>query len=124
MALQVKKCFVSEIGIFGHSHGGGSTYNLADRLNDWRGAIGGFTIPFKSYVDAIKENSINAETRFPPSASFLINYYQRDGVIDGGPVPAADNHNVTAWGLGHGGIDNDARIIKAVSDSAKAKINP
>ena len=62
MALQVKKCFVSEIGIFGHSHGGGSTYNLADRLNDRRGAIGGFTIPFKSYVDAIKENSINAET--------------------------------------------------------------
>lgn len=75
-------------------------------------------------MDAIKENSIGPENRFPPSAAFLLNYYQRMGAIDGRPVTGADNHDVTAWGLGHVQIGKDARISKAVSDSAKAKINP
>ena len=121
---QVKTCFIKELGIFGHSHGGGSTYNLAKLLDEKRNEIGAFTIPYTGYVDAIKENSVNAEDRFPPSAAYLLNYYQKDGFIDGFSVPGADNHDVTPWGLGHGGIDNDARVIKAISDAAKARINP
>lgn len=121
---QVKTCFVGELGVFGHSHGGGSTYNLTKLLDQKRNEIGAFTIPYTGYVDAIKENSANAEDRFPPSAAHLLNYYQRDGFIDGFSVSGADNHNVTPWGLGHGGIDNDPRVIKAITDTAKAKINP
>ncbi len=107
-----------------HSHGGGSTYNMSNRLNVNRGAIGGFTIPYTGYIDAIKENSINAENRFPPSAAHLLNYYQRDGILDGAAVPGGDNHDVTPWGLGHGGIDNDARVMGAIEGRAKAKIKP
>ena len=98
---QVKTCFVKELGIFGHSHGGGSTHDLSKKLDDDRGGIGQFTIPFTGYIDAIDQRFpfINAETRFPPSAGHLLNYYQRDSALDGFSVVGADNHNVTHWGL-------------------------
>ena len=123
---QVKTCFVKELGIFGHSHGGGSTHDLSKKLDDDRGGIGQFTIPFTGYIDAIDQRFpfINAETRFPPSAGHLLNYYQRDSALDGFSVVGADNHNVTHWGLGHGGIDNDARVVGAIEGRAKAKIKP
>lgn len=91
---QVETCFVSELGIFGHSHGGGSTYNLSNRLDGNRGAIGEFSIPYTGYIDAIKEDSINTEDRFPASSLHLLNYYQRNGVLDGAAVIGADNHDV------------------------------
>lgn len=54
---------------------------------------------------------------------FLENLSNNESIRDS-DLTGADNHDVTAWGLGHVQIGKDARISKAVSDSAKAKIKP
>ena len=38
----IQKRSVRELAIFGYSHGGGSTYNLCERLNESRAGIGTF----------------------------------------------------------------------------------
>lgn len=105
---------ISEVGIFGYSHGGGSTYDLADRLDLNRAGIGVFEITYTSYVDSVSNNSdidTAQELRRPPSSEYHLNHYQHgtlleDFFLDGGPVP--DSHppptgldvETTAWGAG------------------------
>jgi hypothetical protein len=105
---------VSEVVSFGYSHGGGSTYDLAERLDTNRGSIGTFTIPFTSYVDGVGNNSdtdTSQENRRPPSTGWHANHYQvgqfiPDFFLDGGPVPSSNppatglNVETTAWGSG------------------------
>lgn len=115
---------VGSVAIFGYSHGGGSTWVLADRLNRDRGTIGTFTIPFTAYVDAVSKNSASQELRRPPSSLYHANYYQRgtagtDYGLDGGPVPGADfqlDVETTAWGLNatHYTIDDLAQVIAGI----------
>jgi hypothetical protein len=107
---------VTEVAIFGYSHGGGSTHDLSNRLHGNRGQIGTFTIVFTSYVDAVRNGSnqdIRQETRRPPGSQYHINHYQhgvlnplsqfRDAGLDGGPTdaPGADfelDVETTGWG--------------------------
>lgn len=106
---------IGSVAIFGYSHGGGSTHDLSNRLNNNRGSIGSFSIDYTGYVDAIRNSSdidINAETRLPPSTAYHVNYYQRnDTFLKGNSVSGADvnvNVNSTDWGagLGHGSVDD------------------
>ncbi len=106
---------IASVAIYGYSHGGGSTYDLTNRLNNNRGSIGSFSIDYTAYVDAIRNSSdidINSETRRPPSTAYHVNYYQRnDTFIRGNSVAGADvdvNVNSTAWGSGlvHGNVDD------------------
>jgi hypothetical protein len=59
---------VTDIAIFGYSHGGGSTYDLAGRLLN-QADIG---VDFTSYVDAVQNDSdtdVDQETRRPPGSA-------------------------------------------------------
>jgi hypothetical protein len=104
---------VADVAVFGYSHGGGSTHDLAERLDAFRAGIGTFAIPFTSYVDGVENDSdidTDPELRYPPSSAFHANHYQRgtfaDFFLDGGPVPGSSpppsglDVETTTWGAG------------------------
>ncbi len=108
----IQNRLVEEVAIFGYSHGGGSTYDLADRLDLFRASLGIFTITYTSYVDSVSNNSdldVGMELRRPPSTAYHLNHYQhgsffQDLGLDGGPVtnsnppPSGLDVETTAWG--------------------------
>ena len=76
--LAVKDLCVTSIAIFGHSHGGGSTYSLAEKFTE-NNSANLFTVKFTAYVDAIENESntdMNSEARLPPGTEYHINYFQ------------------------------------------------
>ena len=87
---------VSSVAIYGYSHGGGSTVDLAVRLDQNRATIGTFAIDFTAYVDGIRNNSdfdTTTETQLPPT-HYHANYYEHPGCgflqLCGGPIAGAD----------------------------------
>ena len=75
---------VTQVAIFGYSHGGGDTYTLANELNSNRPSIGNFTIAFTGYVDSIRNNSdydTQAEALRPTGSLYHVNYYRGSGTI-------------------------------------------
>jgi hypothetical protein len=119
------------VSVFGYSHGGGSTYDLAERLAANAGAIGSFTVPYTAYIDAIENDSdidIESERRLPPGTQYHVNYYQRNDLfIRGNSVPGANvdvNVNATPWGGGleHTGIDDHANVRSGVQDPLVARV--
>ncbi len=113
----VQKRSVRELAIFGYSHGGGSTYHLCERLNDFRANIGTFSISFTSYVDGIRNEADidpRVERRRPPMTSFHANQYQQRDWLQGGPVagstppPTGLRVETVRWGRGadHYNIDD------------------
>jgi hypothetical protein len=87
---------VASVAIYGYSHGGGSTVDLAVRLDQNRATIGTFAIDFTAYVDGIRNNSdidIATETQLPPT-NYHANYYEHPGCgflqLCGGPITGAD----------------------------------
>ena len=114
---------IGVVAIFGYSHGGGSTRDLANRLNNNRGSIGTFSIDYTAYVDGIRNSSdidISSEDRLPPSTAYHVNYYQREDLfLKGDSVSGADvNVNVgdQPWGGGvdHGSVDDYANVRNGV----------
>ena len=124
---------ISQVAIYGYSHGRGSTHDLAARLDNNRGAIGAFTVPFTAYIDAVESDSFadtDQERRRPPGTVYHVNYYQigvlnpfspwLDGGLDGGPIinpPGADFEvNVDAAGQTHTHftIDDDANVLNGI----------
>ena len=104
---------VTDLAIFGYSHGGGSTHDLCERLDALRAGIGTFTIGFTSYVDGVENDSdidVDQERRRPPASSFHANHFQRgsftDFFLDGGttpnsaPPPSGLDVETTPWGSG------------------------
>lgn len=117
----IENRMVDEVAIFGYSHGGGSTYDLAEKLDIERAGIGVFEIIVSSYVDSVGNNSdfdISQELRRPPSTGYHANHYQNgsfaDFLLDGGPVPNSNpppmglNVETTPWGAGsdHFAVDD------------------
>jgi len=112
VANAVQNRAVDVVAIFGYSHGGGSTYSLADLLDISRPGLGVFEIQFSSYVDAVRNNSdfdVEQELRRPPSSLYHLNQYQHgvffeDLGLDGGPVPDSNppptglDVETTPWG--------------------------
>jgi hypothetical protein len=127
---------VSSIAIYGYSHGGGSTNDLAARLVDNAGTIGAFSIDFTAYVDGIDNDSdidIGTETELPPSTRYHANYYENPGCgifeLCGGPISGADfdlNVNTTAWGatLGHFTIDDASNVLDGIRDQLETNVTP
>lgn len=122
---------VSEVGVYGHSHGGGSVFYISESLNSNRVSIGMFTIKVTAYVDAISNEGTtdyDPETNRPPSTAYHANYYEtnsatdiRVGYLNGEAVPEANvnlNVNTTAWGatLGHTTIDTSTNVHRLVID--------
>jgi len=124
---------VGSVSIYGYSHGGGSTADLAARLNANRATIGTFVIPFTAYVDGIQNDSdfdLGIETELPASTQYHANYYHGSGCgfppLCGGPVPGADlnlNVNTTAWGAGltHYTVDDAPMVLQGIMDALVAR---
>ncbi len=124
----VQRRGVTHVSIYGYSHGGGSTNDLAKRLDANRASIGSFSIDFTAYVDGIDNDSdfdIDTETALPPSTQYHANWYEHPGCgflqLCGGPITGANlNVNVTAtpWGssLTHFTIDDAADVLQALRD--------
>ncbi len=136
VSTAIQRRAVSQVAIFGFSHGGGSTFSLATRLAG--SGLGGYTIPFTSYVDAVENDSdfdIHQERRFPPGSLFHLNQYQvgailEDGGLDGGPVPGSNppptglNVETTPWGAGatHFTVDDFAQVRTLITTSLQARV--
>ena len=130
---------VDQVTIFGYSHGGGSTYFLANRLDNDRPGIGLFNILVTSYVDGVENNSnfdTNQELRRPPSTNYHANQFQvgsfSDFFLDGGPVPNSDpppsglNVETTAWGQGatHFIVDDYAQVRSFIETNLMSRMTP
>lgn len=130
---------VSELAIFGYSHGGGSTYHLCDRLALLGGGLGSFTIPFTSYADGVRNNSdidTAQETRRPLGSAYHANHYQigsffQDLGLDGGPVtnslppPTGLNVETTPWGSGatHFLVDDYSQVIDFILVNLESRVS-
>ena len=130
---------VDRIAIFGYSHGGGSTHDLASRLDLNRAGIGNFEIDFTSYVDGVGNSSdfdTSMETRRPPSTGVHANHYQRgtlaDFFLDGGPVvnsippPTGLDVETTPWGAGatHFQVDDFIQVREFIEVNLMAELLP
>jgi hypothetical protein len=125
---------VGSVAIFGYSHGGGSTNDLARRLDDNRGTIGTFSIDFTAYVDGIDNDSdidIGTETELPPSTGYHANYYQNPGcgffALCGGPIAGADfdlDVTTTPWGAGltHFTVDDAPEVTSGIRDQLLPRV--
>lgn len=137
-ATAIRDRSVSTVAIFGYSHGGGSTYDLADLLDLSRPTLGVFEIAFTSYVDSVSNNSdvdTAQELRRPPSSDFHLNHYQhgsffQDLGLDGGPVsnsnppPTGLDVETTAWGAGctHFQVDDFLEVLTLLRQSLETAI--
>ncbi|MBK8913547.1 MAG: hypothetical protein IPM64_02920 [Phycisphaerales bacterium] len=126
-ATAIRERGVTTVAIYGYSHGGGSTYDLADRLDVQRAGLGVFEIVWTSYVDSVSNDSdfdTAQELRRPPSTGFHVNHYQRgsffqDLGLDGGPVPnsvpppSGLDVETTPWGAGctHFEVDDFPQVL-------------
>ena len=120
--------------VFGYSHGGGSTYDLVERLDTNRLVLGTFTIPFTSYVDGIANDSdidVGTETELPPSTMYHANYYENPGCglfqLCGGPIPGADfdlDVNTTPWGalLDHFSVDDAPEVTTGLREQLMQEV--
>lgn len=128
---------VEEVAVFGYSHGGGSTYHLAQRLDNNRAGIGVFEITYTSYVDSVRNNSdidVNQELRRPPSSGFHVNHYQHgtlaDFFLDGGPVPNSNppptglDVETTPWGAAstHFEVDDYVQVRTPIATELMSHI--
>ncbi len=127
---------VSHVAIYGYSHGGGSTNDLARRLDANRATIGSFTLDFTAYVDGIDNDSdfdIDTETALPPSTAYHANYYEHPGCgflqLCGGPIAGAQldvNVTATPWGasLTHFTIDDAPEVLQGLLDLLVIHVAP
>ena len=124
---------VTGVAIYGYSHGGGSTADLAQRLNANRASIGVFSIDFTAYMDGIENDSdidITPESQLPPSTGYHANYYERaGGFLQGTTVPGANlnvNVTLTPWGSGltHFTVDDAPEVLQGILDLLVAHVAP
>ncbi|GAB6188023.1 hypothetical protein [Thermopirellula anaerolimosa] len=129
---------VTQVALLGYSHGGGTVYHVAWRLDNNYGASDGSTIVepyelvFASYLDAVRNNrysDVTPETRRPPGASFFLNQYQTNSWLRGGPVenlqPGDLEYDRSALGVEHSGdlsIDLHPLVIQTISNGFEARV--
>jgi len=128
---------VGTLAIYGYSHGGGSTYDLCERLDTFRGSIGTFAIEFTSYADGVQNDSdtdLDQELRKPPTSAYHANHYQvgsfADFFLDGGPVPSSFpspsglNVETVFWGVGatHFLVDDYLQVFDHIATNLEARV--
>jgi hypothetical protein len=132
---------VSELAIFGYSHGGGSTYDLCERLSILGAGLPSYTIEFTSYTDGIENDSdidIQQELRRPIGSAYHANHYQKaflfsppDWGLDGGPVPnslpppTGLDVETTPWGATstHFEVDDYAEVIDFILTNLESRLS-
>jgi len=111
---------VTQVAIIGYSHGGGATYQLAERL--YRNTVSGdltditnpFTVPFTAYIDAVTSYTAGQENRRPLLSQFHCNQYQTNLPLRGGPSNGDDDIDRTNLGVVHGTIDDNETVVALV----------
>jgi hypothetical protein len=123
---QRDKCEVSDIGVFGYSHGGGSTYDTTLFMGQ---------VNYTGYIDAIRNNffDINpfAEERYPTGSSYHVNYYQSNWVLTNPPLagaktktPGANVEVDLTSSTKHDTIDDSPIVSSGIKSTLKGKIAP
>ena len=117
---------VTSVALYGFSHGGGSIYDLSERLQLNQASIGEFDIVLTAYIDSIENDSdvdLDPEVRLPLNTQYHVNYYQQWGFIPpwGDSVAGADvdvNVTSTSWGsfLWHITITNSSEVQSGIFD--------
>jgi len=113
---------VTELALYGFSHGGGSIYDLSERLEANKGSIGDFDIPFTAYIDSVENDSdadLDAEVRLPVGTAYHVNYYQASPfwLIWGDSVPGSDvDELVSGLFVTHITITNQAVVQEGIHD--------
>ena len=116
---------VTSLALYGFSHGGGSIYDLSERLDANKASIGAFDIPFTAYIDGVENDSdldLDPEVRLPQGTAYHVNYYQPFGILAfGSSVPGADvdvDVTLTTWGssLIHQTITNSSNVQSGIYD--------
>ncbi|MBX9791308.1 MAG: hypothetical protein K2Y37_20505, partial [Pirellulales bacterium] len=127
---QLRDHAVREVSIFGHSHGGGSTYDLTELLETNQSMLPTFSVPFTAYVDGIKNGSNadpRAEDRRPRLTQFHSNFWQdTPSPVRGITIPGSeDNIGVnTQWGKPdiHTTIDEDQDVLGWIKVRIESKV--
>ncbi len=117
----------TNVAIMGYSHGGGSTYNLAWRLNEnvignLTDVTGAFAIPYTAYIDAITDYTTGAENRRPLLSVFHVNQYQRNSTLKGGPAGGDDDIDRSYRGVNHGNIDDDPVVLDLMRTRLRQRV--
>ncbi len=119
---------VTEIAIIGYSQGGGAVHVLANGLAT-NPPTGAWTLEYTAYIDGVRHNGWNPETRLPSGSAYHVNYWQShpSGILGlhGASNPGADFNldvRTTAWGaaLDHFTIDNHQNVIDRIQDGSTA----
>ncbi len=130
---------VTELAIFGYSHGGGSTYDLCERLSTVGAGLPSHTIEFTSYTDGVENDSdidTQQELRRPIGSAYHANHYQNgtlfeDFFLDGGPVPNSFppatglDVETTPWGATstHFLVDDYAQVVEFILDNLESRLS-
>jgi len=134
LCLAINERGQTNIAIIGYSHGGGSAYNLANRLFydgqvDPTSQIGysnriekDFNILFTSYIDAVQHNmhhSTAPETRRPLGTQYHLNQYQTNSFLHGDITSGNDinTENFLYSELDHSTITRNLIVLLELKDS-------
>ena len=121
----IQKRDIHIVSIYGYSHGGGSTHDLAQRLDTNRASIGTFTFPYTAYIDAVKNSSdidLNPEDRLPPATQYHVNYYETNLLPQGTSIPASNVNIDVGSGVSHTQIDDLPAVRSGVQDPLVARV--
>ena len=123
---------VRHVVIYGYSHGGGSTHDLASRLTRRRRRIGNFDIPLTAYIDAIRQLTVLTEVRRPPGSLFNMNFLQEATdepfLLDGTTILDAQvddfELNLDARGetIDHFDIDESSLVLPPIFDQITRRV--
>jgi hypothetical protein len=140
---------VTEVAVFGYSHGGGSTYSLSDRLNrnivpasdPWQ--LDDITLPFiiayTAYIDAVSNSSgiaTEPEDRRPPGTQWHLNVFQTIYWLNGADMGADADRQINVstdddtansnadWDStdDHYEIDDDELVRDVLEDTLKGHV--
>ena len=83
----MEESYVSEVAIYGYSHGGGSTHDLASIIAPKLGSV---QLKFTGYIDAVAQPLINpvSERRRPLGSKYHMNYFQTHLPLRGNSIVA------------------------------------
>ncbi len=130
---------VQNIAMIGYSQGGGSVYDLSDRISR---EVGGaesqfnneFSLVFTAYVDAVTDNDTPGDLTFiperrrPVSTEFHINQYQTLRISDpltalhGAPSRANREIDRTPLGVNHVTIDDHPTVLGEIKDELRRRV--
>jgi dienelactone hydrolase len=122
--------------IGGYSHGGGITFQFAQRIANENPAVNPARLGFSAYIDAIQRTNaddhapapILAEVRRPPSSIHHLNVYELRSAVHGNNMGAQANQNIQRFltdngqPIGHDNIDDQPALQDYIADELVAHL--